>query len=76
MVTYMKNVVKVRLLKLTGVQSGYAFDDASEAHFHRNLLSVGYKNAVSSRRAAWRTLSDIQESEDYKKGKQSDNKNI
>jgi len=41
----------------------------------RNLLSVGYKNTVASRRAAWRTLSDIQENEDYKKSK-GDDKNV
>jgi 14-3-3 protein epsilon len=38
----------------------------------RNLLSVGYKNTVASRRAAWRTLSDIQETEDFKKSKGDD----
>lgn len=42
----------------------------------RNLLSVGYKNTVASRRAAWRTLSDIQEQEDYNKSTKGDNKNV
>ena len=32
----------------------------------RNLLSVAYKNSVGSRRAAWRTVSAIQNREAYK----------
>jgi len=32
----------------------------------RNLLSVAYKNAVGSRRTAWRTISAIQNKEEYK----------
>jgi 14-3-3 protein epsilon len=32
----------------------------------RNLLSVAYKNAVGSRRTAWRTISAIQSKEEYK----------
>lgn len=32
----------------------------------RNLLSVAYKNAVGTRRAAWRTISAIQDKEEYK----------
>ena len=35
----------------------------------RNLLSVGYKNAVAARRQAWRTLSDLQDKEENIKGK-------
>lgn len=27
---------------------------------HRNLLSVGYKNVVGTRRSAWRVLSSLQ----------------
>lgn len=42
----------------------------------RNLLSVGYKNTVASRRAAWRTLSDIQENEDYRRTKNKDENNV
>lgn len=42
----------------------------------RNLLSVGYKNSVASRRAAWRTLSDIQEKEEYNKDPKKENKNV
>jgi 14-3-3 protein epsilon len=42
----------------------------------RNLLSVGYKNAVASRRAAWRTLSDIQEREEYNREPKKENKNV
>lgn len=30
----------------------------------RNLLSVGYKNVVGSRRASWRILSSIQQKEE------------
>jgi len=32
----------------------------------RNLLSVAYKNAVGSRRAAWRIISSVQEKEKSK----------
>ncbi|XP_022845814.1 14-3-3 protein 9-like [Olea europaea var. sylvestris] len=32
----------------------------------RNLLSVGYKNVIGSRRASWRILSSIEEKEDAK----------
>ena len=32
----------------------------------RNLLSVGYKNVVGSRRASWRILSSIQQKEEAK----------
>ena len=35
----------------------------------RNLLSVAYKNSVGSRRAAWRTISAIQNKEEYKGSK-------
>ena len=35
----------------------------------RNLLSVAYKNSVGSRRAAWRTVSAIQNREAYKGSK-------
>jgi len=35
----------------------------------RNLLSVAYKNSVGSRRAAWRTISAIQNREAYKGSK-------
>lgn len=30
----------------------------------RNLLSVGYKNVIGSRRASWRILSSIEQKED------------
>lgn len=32
----------------------------------RNLLSVGYKNVVGSRRASWRILSSIEQKEEAK----------
>lgn len=32
----------------------------------RNLLSVGYKNVVGSRRASWRILSSIEQKEESK----------
>ena len=32
----------------------------------RNLLSVAYKNSVGARRTAWRTISAIQQKEEYK----------
>ena len=35
----------------------------------RNLLSVAFKNYVGSRRAAWRTISAIQNREEYKGSK-------
>merc|ERR1712194_298679 len=38
----------------------------------RNLLSVAYKNSVSARRAAWRTISAIQNKEEYKGSKYID----
>ena len=38
----------------------------------RNLLSVAYKNSVGSRRAAWRTVSAIQNREAYKGSKHID----
>ena len=38
----------------------------------RNLLSVAYKNSVGSRRAAWRTISAIQNKEEYKGSKHLD----
>jgi 14-3-3 protein epsilon len=36
------------------------------ANEERNLLSVAYKNAVGTRRTAWRTISAIQNKEEYK----------
>jgi 14-3-3 protein epsilon len=39
----------------------------------RNLLSVAYKNSVGSRRTAWRTISAIQNKEEYKVNISSDN---
>ena len=45
-------------------------------HEHRNLLSVGYKNTIASRRAAWRTLSDIQEQVEYDKSAKNETKNV
>ena len=38
----------------------------------RNLLSVAYKNSVGTRRAAWRTISAIQDKEEYKGSKHLD----
>lgn len=38
----------------------------------RNLLSVAYKNQVGSRRGAWRTISAIQNKEEYKGSKHLD----
>ena len=32
----------------------------------RNLLSVAYKNSVGARRTAWRTITAIQNKEEYK----------
>ena len=42
----------------------------------RNLLSVGYKNAVMSRREAWRKLSDIQEREEYNRDPKKESKGV
>jgi len=53
MIKYMKEVVK----------EGQLSND------ERNLLSVAYKNSVSARRAAWRTISAIQNKEEYKGSK-------
>jgi 14-3-3 protein epsilon len=38
----------------------------------RNLLSVAYKNSVGTRRGAWRTISAIQDKEEYKGSKHID----
>lgn len=61
MITYMKAVVEVRFLLM---QANHML-----SYEERNLLSVGYKNAVASRRQAWRTLSDLQDKEENNKGK-------
>lgn len=37
----------------------------------RNLLSVGYKNVVGSRRASWRILSSIEQKEEGKGNEQN-----
>lgn len=37
----------------------------------RNLLSVGYKNVVGSRRASWRILSSIEQKEDARGNEQN-----
>merc|ERR1712119_149094 len=40
--------------------------DAELSVEERNLLSVAYKNAVGSRRAAWRIISSVEQKEDTK----------
>lgn len=42
------------------------FQEGQLSSDERNLLSVAYKNSVSARRAAWRTISAIQNKEEYK----------
>lgn len=42
------------------------FQEGQLTSDERNLLSVAYKNSVSARRAAWRTISAIQNKEEYK----------
>ena len=37
----------------------------------RNLLSVGYKNVIGSRRASWRILSSIEQKEETKGNEQN-----
>ena len=54
MVTHMKNVVTAG--------TGLSVEE-------RNLLSVAYKNAIGSRRTAWRALSAIEQKEEAKGGK-------
>ena len=41
----------------------------------RNLLSVGYKNVIGSRRASWRIIKTIEEKE-AGRGKQADQKRL
>ena len=43
--------------------------DTPLSNEERNLLSVAFKNAVGARRAAWRTISAIQNKEEYKGSK-------
>lgn len=61
MINYMKIVAKVSLMPITHLQSG-----AQLSNEERNLLSVAFKNSVGTRRAAWRTVSAIQDKEEYK----------
>jgi 14-3-3 protein epsilon len=51
MVDYMKKVAKL---------------DVELTVDERNLLSVGYKNVIGARRAAWRILSSIEQKEESK----------
>merc|ERR1711988_302041 len=44
------------------VQEGVSGDDLTVEE--RNLISVGYKNMMSVRRTAWRTIQQLEESED------------
>ena len=41
----------------------------------RNLLSVGYKNVIGSRRASWRTIKTIEEKE-AARGKQANQRRL
>ncbi|KAL8239268.1 hypothetical protein R6Q59_015835 [Mikania micrantha] len=41
----------------------------------RNLLSVGYKNVVGSRRASWRILSSIEQKEESRGNEVNVNRN-
>ena len=61
MIRYMKEVCKVNFYILSSIQGGQELSNEE-----RNLLSVAYKNAVGSRRTAWRTISAIQSKEEYK----------
>jgi len=51
MLSYMKKVIDTK--------QDFSIED-------RNLLSVAYKNAVGSRRTAWRVLSSIESKEELK----------
>ena len=48
-------------MKIPLIQNGQELSNEE-----RNLLSVAYKNSVGSRRTAWRTISAIQQKEEYK----------
>ena len=50
-----------RNTNLVKIQSGQELSNEE-----RNLLSVAYKNSVGARRTAWRTISAIQQKEEYK----------
>ncbi|KAH7288571.1 hypothetical protein KP509_31G032200 [Ceratopteris richardii] len=56
MVDFMKNVAKL---------------DVELTVEERNLLSVGYKNVIGARRAAWRILSSIEQKEENKGNEQN-----
>lgn len=49
------------MINLVKIQSGQELSNEE-----RNLLSVAYKNSVGARRTAWRTISAIQQKEEYK----------
>ena len=69
MIRYMKEVSKVRIINKEniGVLKQFVLQSGQElSNEERNLLSVAYKNSVGSRRTAWRTISAIQNKEEYK----------
>ena len=49
--------------------NSFCLQQGSLSNEERNLLSVAFKNAASARRAAWRTISAIQNKEEYKGSK-------
>ena len=61
MIKYMETVAKVSFSPLMLVKAGQELTSDE-----RNLLSLAYKNAVSKRRAAWRTIVAIQNKEELK----------
>lgn len=53
-------------LEMVDAMKKVAYLDVELTVEERNLLSVGYKNVVGSRRASWRILSSIEQKEEAK----------
>ncbi|GFF49244.1 14-3-3 protein homolog [Aspergillus udagawae] len=75
MVTYMKEVAKVRtneapMLHCFSITNSLDKIGGELSVDERNLLSVAYKNVVGTRRASWRIISSIEQKEESKGSEQ------